>query len=116
MSISSFLRKIRKQKAVWWESTGADGMGSYSFNSPVEIDCRWDDIQTEYTDVNGDVRVSKARVISDRELYIDDFLKLGSVTGSTPSTPIDEDDAFKIRSFNKIPDLKNNTTVYIAYL
>lgn len=52
----------RNQIAVWWKVKGKDLYGQSSYESPVEINCRWDDVMEEFIDVGGNRQMSKAKV------------------------------------------------------
>lgn len=116
MSIASFLRKIRKQKAVYWEVSGPDGYGNYTYEDPVEIDCRWEDISEKYVARGGDEKISRSVVYVDRSMKEGSYLKKGELDSATLDSPIDDADAFQIMRFSDVPDIKNQANLYQAYL
>lgn len=116
MSIASFLTKIRKQDAVYWGAPVDDGQGGFTWAAPVEIKCRWENISDLFIDDNGEQAVSKAEVIVDRIMEIGGYLWLGELDSTIPSDPMDLEEAYKIRSFESIPDIGNNIKVYTAIL
>lgn len=116
MSIGSFLTKIRKQTAVYWGPGTPDGKGSFSFPSPVEVDCRWEDKAMEFVDRDGNQAVSSSYVIVDQEMAEGGYLKQGDLDSATPDSPIGDEDAHMIRKFNVIPDLRNTAYLYEAFL
>lgn len=70
----------RNQIAVWWKVKGKDLYGQSSYESPVEIKCRWDDVMEEFVDTGGNRQMSKAKVFPDREISVGDVLWLGRQT------------------------------------
>ncbi len=116
MSIKSFLIKVRQQKAIWWKRTGTNVYREDTFDSPIEIDCRWEEKNELRKDDQGQEYVSKSFVMPDRSMTGGDYLKLGEIDSSTPESPLEHEGAHKVREANDIPDLKNTTTVYEAYL
>lgn len=54
-------------KCVYWADTGeTDDFGKAIAAAPIEIDCRWDDEQTDFVNLNGEAVKSKAMLIVDR--------------------------------------------------
>lgn len=109
----SIITRMRKQTAVWWQRTGRDVTGDPSFADPVEIDCRWDDKQELFVDVNGDEKISRATVYVDRDMSPGDWLKLGELESSTPDDPRDTTGAWEMRDWNKMPNLR--ATEYLRF-
>jgi hypothetical protein len=116
MSIASFLKKIRKQKAILWDNPVNDGMGGFSFDAPVEMSVRWDDSTEEYTSPEGTQKVSSSIVIMDRVCKIGSYLQLGSITPTTPVNPIGLSDAYSVQQLKNIRDIKNKTSFIQAFL
>lgn len=116
MSIGSFLRKIRLQTAIYWKTNGSDGYGNKLYDSPVEIDCRWEDVDEVMHDENGEMYVAKSMVIVDREMARGDWLMKGELDSTIPDSPIGETTAYEIRKFMAIPDIKNKAVLYEVIL
>jgi hypothetical protein len=95
------------QKAIYWEYNELDDFGKPYYCNPVEIDCRWEDVVEEIILPNSDRELSRATVTVDRDMNIKDILKLGELISSISNDPNDEDDAWEILMFNKIPNHKN---------
>ena len=49
MGLISVLERQYKQDAVYWGNPQSDGSGGYTFDDPVEIKCRWEDIKQVVT-------------------------------------------------------------------
>lgn len=112
----SIITKMRKQKAVWWQRKAPDRYGKYSFGSPVEIDCRWDDTTEDFVNMQGETEGSRAVVYVDRVLSIGDRLKRGEMESDTPVDPLTIPDAFAIKRFDQNPNMKATEFLLTAYL
>lgn len=108
---------MRKQKAVWWaRSDTSNQYGAFTFAAPVEIPCRWDDCGEEFRNTDGQTEMSNATVYPDRIMKPGDKLLKGELESDTPDDPKELTTAFEIKKFEQIPNLRNNETLFIAYL
>jgi hypothetical protein len=107
----SYLTRNLNQTAVYWGSPTPDGWGGTTFDSPVEMDCRWEEKQELFVDASGEQVLSHAVVYLSQDVDIGGYLYLGDMNDldSTP-VPSENSDAYEIRSFRKTPNLK--ATVY----
>lgn len=114
----SFITKIRRGTAVYWEATGNDGFGGKVFADAIEIDCRWDDSQIMFIDDQGKEVASKSVVYVGIDMTNGDYLKSCALADlNDPSDdPQTVDDAREVKSFNKIPNLKYTEYLRIVYL
>lgn len=113
------ISRMRKQTAVLWtQSDSEDHYSEKSFSTPVEIECRWEDVHEEYVDFSGERSVSNAIVYVDRVVLIGAFLKKGSLSDlSDPNADPDSiEDAYRVAKFEQLPNLKNTETLYTAIL
>lgn len=114
----SVIRKMRRQKAVYWEKLPTpDRFGRSRFASPVEIDCRWDGRQEEFIDSQMARQVSRAVVYVDRIMKEGDMLAEITLDqiGSVSDEP-EQNKAFVIRAFTTTPNFKATETLLTAYL
>ncbi len=106
-----------KQKAVYWSFLENDTYGQPTWNAPVEIDVRWENITVEFMDSEGERQQSRARVYLDRNAEVKDVLLLGNLTSS-----VDEDDpkandgAWEIRKFEDLPNIPATQALKTAFL
>jgi len=112
----SLITKMRKQKAVLWRKGSLNRFGRTSFEAPIEISCRWEDIVVEFLDMQGEKVLSKSVVYVDRILALGDRLKRGEIESDTPTNPLDVEDTFEVRRFEQLPNLKASETLLTAYL
>lgn len=102
------------QQATYWEAQEPDGFGGKVTGPATPIKCRWEDKAVNYTGrLDRQEEVSRAVVFVDREMRVGDWLYLGSTAESDP-TALPE--AFQVRKFDRVPDLRNLNTVLRAIL
>lgn len=92
------------QKATYWSTPQASGLGGYSYAAPDIINVRWEERQTEFTTPTGDLRQSRAVIFAETELELGAVLMLGEHTDVDPTAL---DDSWKIKQCITIPDLRN---------
>lgn len=105
------------QIAVYWERLIPDGLGGYTWEDPVELACRWEEVVELYTDANGQERRSQAKVFLDQDIKVGDYLALMDLDDITSSSlPGNTKEAFQIRRFDKVPDLSGTEFLRRAWL
>ncbi len=114
----SFLSNNLKQTAVYWALTGLDGYGQHTYAEPVELDCRWEDKQEKFTDLEGNENVSQALVYFKTDitkgldgwgfLFLGSLTDLASDTSNPTSESLDPYDIYEIKSYRKTPTIKNS--------
>lgn len=113
----SIISKMRKQTAVLWvRGTSPGEFGEYTYEEPVEIECRWDDEAREFLSPTGETLTSSSVVYPDRDVQVGDFLMEGEIDSNTPDDPTEYPDAKKVRGKAKTPNLRATETLYTAYL
>jgi hypothetical protein len=120
MGLLSVLQKEYKQVCVYWPSPIPDGMGGYSFGSPYELLCRWEELSQLVADNKGDAITSRACVYVKEDLDESGMLYLGTLDDLNSDTELDPksvDGAYFIKRFEKSPVL-GSTTEFLrkAYL
>ena len=116
-----FIKKFRKQKALWWEMSGMNDVGELTFEDPVEVDVRWDDKVEHFVAADGKERISKSIIICDREMKPGDMLWRGTEAafntehgaGTDPRSVVE---AGEIYRFDSTPDVKAKEFLWQAYL
>ena len=120
----SLIKRMRKQKAVYWalgstDSGGVDAdlYGKPMYATPVEIDCRWEDTSEEFLAPDGSTQMSRSVVFVDREMKLGEVLLLGELTDSVNQLdPKSNNGAWEIRRFESTPNLRNTEQLRVAYL
>jgi hypothetical protein len=121
MSVYETLVRSCVQTAVYWGTPVKDGYGGFTFASPVEIACRWEDRIGQFTSNKGEQIYSKATVYVLQDLEEDGWLFLGTladITGEADiGAPKEIDNAYEIKRFDKLPIFASETEfVRKAYL
>jgi len=110
MAIAEFVNQNLLNDAVYW-SIGAgedDGEGNITYPAPIEIKCRWQDVNEMVDDNEGNQFLSQAIIYSDRELEDNGWLfegKLTDIVGSTDN-PKEVAGAYMIKKKGKSSRLK----------
>jgi len=114
----ALVRKMLRQKAVWWRKASINRFGQTIFAMPVEINCRWEDRIGVFYNAKGEKADSKATVYVGQELSVGDVLMEGELESGTPDDPKLEPDALPIKAFDRLPSLRNNPnkTLFTAHL
>ena len=107
-------RELR-QHATHWAYQGSNGYGGFQFAAPVLIDCRWEDTQVLFRTIDGREVVSRSIVYVADDLEIGDYLGEGDLTETTDPTTISSQ-AFQVRGYNRVTNLRNMDTTRKAML
>jgi len=120
MSMNAFLKRSCPQTAVYWGNPTEDRDGGKTFSAPVEVSCRWEELEQLISDAKGNEIASRALVYLLQDIDTEGVLYLGylstlSVAEKTDPRLIDK--AYTIKRFEKTPAL-GSTTVFVrkAYL
>lgn len=108
----SLITRMRRQKAVLWAYVGNNDYGQPTVDAPIEIKCRFEDVQEEFIDMVG------AKVISDAKIYLDREVALHSViwVGRLLDLPVDPTNLLEVRKYSALPNLRNTETLRMAML
>lgn len=98
-----------KQVATWWSST-PDGLGGYSFGTPVAINCRWEDNSLLLP--NSSTEASRAVAYLDRDVSIEDYIILGTSVATNPTVI----GALQVKAIKKVPDLRSMDSLRKVWL
>ena len=101
---------------MYWRRSGTDRYGAPAFDGPIEIDCRWENKLGQVLSESGELVASKATVYVDRQMFLGDKLKEGSLESDTPEDPKADALAFDIQGLQTVPNLKAKEFLYIAML
>lgn len=120
----SIITRMLKQTCVYWPpaetDSGGDGVDNYGqpvVTTPVELSCRWEDIAEEFIGVNGTKEISKSVVYVGQDVVIGAILMLGTLADITDSVNIKENDgAWEIKGFSKLPNFRATEFLRTAYL
>lgn len=109
----SLITRMLKQKATYWAPAALNEFGQTAFASPVELSCRWEGKLGERITLDGDTKVSNAKVYVSADVVVGGYLWLGTVE-TAPSDPKLDKMAYEITSFDKTPNFKATEFLRIA--
>ena len=117
-------KMLNYQTAVYWalasdESAGSDydNFGKPNFTDPIEIKVRWEDNMVEFIAADGTQQMSTAVVYVDRDVDLGGVLMLGDLDDVTDEdNPKENENAWEIRRFDKMPKLKQTEILRTVYL
>jgi hypothetical protein len=113
----SIFTRMLKQTAVYWAPAGTGQTGETIYAEPIEIRCRWEDLQEQFIDGAGTTRVSKAKVYVDRDVGHGGYLFEGTFGDLTShSDPHANDGAYEIMAYGKIPNMRAKRFLRYAML
>lgn len=115
MSIADTITKHCTQTCVYWGSPNEDGMGGKTFADPVEIACRWEEMNQVVSDAKGNLITSRALVFTLQDVDEEGMLYLGllsDINSAEEGDPMSIDKAYIIKRFAKTPAL-GSTTVFL---
>jgi len=118
------ITKMLKQTCVYWalesaESAGDDydDYGQPQQTAPVELSCRWETVTEEFLDKNGTVQLSQAKVYVGQDVDLGGVLMLGGLADITDSSyPKENEGAWEIKRFEKLPTLKADQFLRTVFL
>ena len=113
----SIITKMLKETGVYWSPLGTDAYGQPTYNSPIEISVRWQDVTEEFLDPDGETQIARSKVFVGQDVVLRGVLFLGLLTDLTSTTdPKANIGAWEIRLFKRIPNFKATEWLRIALL
>lgn len=113
----SIITKVLKATCVYWAPGAYDAFGQATFESPVELNCRWADTVQEVMNDEGTLVLSKANVMVNEDVEVQGVLMLGELSDIVyPDDPKRNTNAYEIIQFSKIPNIKYTEYVRVAFL
>ena len=116
--MTHFTERNLRQTAVYWSAPINDGYGGFSWEEPVEIDCRWEYSTKVVVTPMGEEKVTAAEVQVSQDLDENGMLLLGVLDDLDSNEINDQADAGAkpILRFDKIPTLDGLNFYRKAYL
>jgi hypothetical protein len=123
----SVISRMRKQNALYWEaiSLEPDRYGQFTYEAPVMITCRWDDVNELSLKPDGTEFTTQSKVYvesvdtkpgdylrqTDTAVEVDEIALLTSET-----IPQNNEDTHRIEAVDKNPNFKGTETLVTAKL
>ena len=98
-----YVRHFHQQITFW--PTSESSYTGFTFGDPVVLLGRWEDKAEMFRSPGGEEFVSKSIAYLPQDVEIGDYLALGNLSSVVDPTTVAE--AFRVRLFSKIPDLRN---------
>ena len=98
--------KFAVQTAVYWGNPIPAGTGGYTYDNPIEIAVRWDDVSEKIAMDNGEEKLSRAMVTVTQDVDLGGLLFLGTLAdldSGEEGNPETIAKAYEIIKFDKIP-------------
>ena len=115
----AFPENLLKQTCVYWGNPQPTGYGGFTWDDPVELDCRWVGTTRMVTNNKGREVVSRASVQVAQDVDEDGMLYLGALEdldSGQEDDPMTVDGAYPIVRFDKTPTARGGKFARIAYL
>ena len=109
MGIMDTITNVCKQTAVYWGAPIDDGYGGYSYDSPVEIACRWENKIQSVQAFDGEIVISPIQVYVLQDVELKGLLYLGSLDDLDSDLSPTSVEAYSIKMFQKIPLLGSSS-------
>lgn len=122
--MANFPNRNLNQTAVYWASPVPDGYGGFTWDDPIEIDCRWVNstkviLTRAVRGGGGEEIICQAEVQVNQDLDEQGMLYLGSLDdldSGEEADPVTISTAYTIKRFDKVPTIKGNRFFRKAYL
>lgn len=115
-NIVTTIERLCTQTAVYWGGPTADGEGGYTYDDPVEIDCRWEYRREIFTRMGGgnisEQLISNAIVYVLQDVDEQGLLFLGDLDdldSADEEQPWEASNVYRIQRVDKIPRLGSTT-------
>lgn len=115
----SIITRMRKQICVYWPPADSpfDDYGQPQYGDAVEMTCRWEDKAEEFIGPTGSMEISRSKVFVESDVEPGGVLLLGDLeSGTNLTVPKNNEGAWEIRAFDKIPNLKATEFLRRAFL
>jgi hypothetical protein len=127
MGIQENIEAMCTEKAVYWGNPVNVGEGGFTFDDPIEIDCRWENINQVVSDSKGVEVTCRGLIFVTQDVQEEGFLYRGTLDDLYDSNATDSsagevnnpktiDEAWQIKRFQKTPSLDGEGFLRKAYL
>ena len=117
--MTHFTERNLHQVAVYWGAPVNDGYGGFTWEEPVEIDCRWEESTKVLLTAKGEEQTSRAEVQVMQDVDENGILYLGTLAdldSGQEDDPTTIEGAYRILRFDKIPTIDGLHFFRKAYL
>lgn len=127
MSIIDDIAEMCVETAVYWGNPVEDGYGGKTFDDPIEISCRWENVNQIVSDEKGVETTCRGLVYTTQDVKEEGYLYRGTLDDLYDSNASDSSagevynpktitGAWAIKRFQKIPSLDGEGFLRKAFL
>lgn len=123
MGIPGFIQRHLNQTVVYWGNPQPDGYGGYTYDDPIEISCRVEEVTEVIRSTMDEEIISRAAMYSDRRLDRGGYVYVGTLDDSiidaldSDADPKELDNVMVVLANEKVPRLtRSSESMYKAYL
>lgn len=120
MSLLTNLEQLYKQDIVYWGNPVNDGFGSFTFDDPIELKCRWSNKEQIVADNNGKSEIYRSIIFVPQDVDLDGLIWQGTLDDLTDTHEADPRNIagiMIIKRFEKAPTIRSyNTFLRKAFL
>lgn len=99
-----------KTDAVLWKNPVPDGYGGYTYDSPIQIKVRWEDVQRWYRDKDGVEKLSDSIVFYTDKIEVGEKLARGNLSDAS------ESDSRKVDRCKECKNVKDEVVMWMFWL
>lgn len=120
MALPSFIRRHLNQTIVYWGNPVPDGYGGYTFDDPIELECRVEEVTEVIRSTMDEEIISRATVYMDRRLDRGGYVWVGTLDDSEIESAMDPRelvDVMVVLANERVPRLTvSDQFMYKSYL
>ena len=120
----SIIPRMQKQTCVYWALASGDDVSYDDYGQPivtiavpVELSCRWEDVNEEFIAPDGTKQLSRSKVYVESDVALGGILMLGTEDDITDAVNIKENEgAWEIMAYGKLPNFRATEFLRTVYL
>jgi hypothetical protein len=93
-----------------------DYAGDTSYDPPVVINCRWNDMEQLIIDSEGRERVSKAMIHPEVEVPVESYIAFGDQSATVNPDTLDTSEVYEIIKIDNSKGVKQDSEMYTIWV
>ena len=110
------IKRHLNQTLVLWVRGANDGYGGYTYSDPVEVDCRWSEVQERFINGAREEKISNAIVQIDQDINLGDMIYLGTLNDLDSADGPGDVQSYPVQAYKKIPNLKGSQFIRKVFI
>jgi hypothetical protein len=121
VALIDMIEEVTQNDLVYWERDRPDGSGGWIYKQPVELKCRWEDVQQEVIGPDGRTRISNSHlIIRGRMLKAGGIVMRGLLVDwrampTYPRIPTTTQGGYEVFKTSHVPDFDGSNLLYEAW-